>query len=404
MRSLLLASIFALLLGALSIWLMQQGGGYVLINFNNITVEMTVWVALLLYLIVTGLVVWLFLLVKWSASAGGLGAWWSSRASSKTINRTKQGLILYADHEWQRAVEVLTKSAEKSVMPEVDLLFAIRAASENGQSEEANSLIKKLKTSYPKFKFLAQKNLVELNIHDEKFDLALDILKPLTVERPDDPGILRLLADIYYLKGDWESLRFMLHDMYRFKALDKLDMTLLEFDVYHNLLSEFRVNPESSQQDQRKQVADLWAMIPKRLREDSHLTCCYFDLLLSVNHTETVIPIMIKSINNQWNDELVRRFGEPMIPKPEIRLAAAEKWLTKHPENAILLMTLGHICCQLKFWGKARDYFSSALTLSPSPLLYASLGEVMIHFGEVDAAQDLFKKGLMLGIDKNFEN
>ena len=99
-----------------------------------------------------------------------------------------------------------------------------------------------------------------------------------------------------------------------------------------------------------------------------------------------------------------KEYNKKPIPEAEIRLAAAEKWLTKHPENAILLMTLGHICCQLKFWGKARDYFSSALTLSPSPLLYASLGEVMIHFGEVDAAQDLFKKGLMLGIDKNFEN
>ena len=151
MRGLLLGIIISLLFGALTIWLMQQDGGYVFINFQNFTVEMTVWVALLLYLIVTASIVWFFSLVKWGAGAGGLRNWWVSRASSKKINTTKQGLILYADHEWQRALEVLTKSAERSIMPEVDLLFAVRSASEGGQIEEARSLIEKLKSSNPKF-------------------------------------------------------------------------------------------------------------------------------------------------------------------------------------------------------------------------------------------------------------
>ena len=402
MRGLLLGTIISLLFGALSIWLMQQDGGYVFINFQNYTVEMTVWVALLLYLIVTASIVWFFSLVKWGAGAGGLRNWWVSRASSKKINTTKQGLILYADHEWQRALEVLTKSAERSIMPEVDLLFAVRSASEGGQIEEARSLIEKLKSSNSKFYLLAQKSLAEIYIQDESFDLALEIITPMADERPEDPGVLRLLADVLYLTEDWTSLQLLLRDMHRFKALDKSDMALLEFDVYQNLLSEFQADPDLTLQEQKEQVADLWDIIPKRLKTDSHLSCFYFDLLVSVNDCEKMIPIMIKNVNNSWSDELVLRLGETGIPKPEFRLAAAEKWLVKYPENSILLFTLGNICCQLKFWGKARDYFSSALAIEPNPKIFASLGEVMIQIGEVDAAHDAFRRGLILGNQEGF--
>ena len=54
--------VMALLLGAASIWVMQSDSGYILLSFNNTTVEMTVWVGILLYLTVTGLGAWLLLL------------------------------------------------------------------------------------------------------------------------------------------------------------------------------------------------------------------------------------------------------------------------------------------------------------------------------------------------------
>ena len=64
MRKLLVISIMALLVGASSIWLMQRDSGYILLSINDVTVEMTAWVGLLLYLWVTGITVWLILLLS----------------------------------------------------------------------------------------------------------------------------------------------------------------------------------------------------------------------------------------------------------------------------------------------------------------------------------------------------
>lgn len=84
----------ALLVGASSIWLMQRDSGYILLSINDVTVEMTAWVGLLLYLLLTGIIVWLILLFKWLSEAGGFRQWWSTRKSNRHLNKTAQGLIL----------------------------------------------------------------------------------------------------------------------------------------------------------------------------------------------------------------------------------------------------------------------------------------------------------------------
>ena len=65
MRRLLVTLVMALLLGAASIWVMQSDSGYILLSFNNTTVEITVWGGILLYVTVTGFGAWLLLLFKW---------------------------------------------------------------------------------------------------------------------------------------------------------------------------------------------------------------------------------------------------------------------------------------------------------------------------------------------------
>ena len=61
-------------------------------------------------------------------------------------------------------------------------------------------------------------------------------------------------------------------------------------------------------------------------------------------------------------------------------------------------MTLGNLCCQLKFWGKARDYFSSAVKLNPTPTLLLKLANVLTEMGEHKESQNLYRQGLLLSI------
>jgi hypothetical protein len=46
------------------------------------------------------------------------------------------------------------------------------------------------------------------------------------------------------------------------------------------------------------------------------------------------------------------------------RIARAEKWLEKHPEDARLLLALGRLCREQQLWGKAQSYFEASLACS----------------------------------------
>ena len=398
MRRLLVTLVMALLLGAASIWVMQSDSGYILLSFNNTTVEMTVWVGILLYLTATGLGAWLLLLFKWLGDVGGLRRWWTLRRSQQHGSKTAQGLILFSDHDWKQASTMLLSGADGSSMPDVNLLFAARAAAENNQIDQARMLLEQLKVSHPKAKLLADKTLAEILILEEQLDEAIQLLQPIAASKPGDRGVLRLLSDTYYLMGDWSSLQKLLHDLNYYKAINPSDMKALEQDVYANLLSDFIPNPEFTLQEQKDQAGDLWELIPRRLHNDAELICSYFDALQQVNDTDRVQLLLVKTINKRWHPELVERFGQLETSAPEKQLLAAEKWLSDHPEDAVLLVALGRICCQLRFWGKARDYFSVALRLQPSADIYLRLADVHAAMGDQIESHNMYKQGLRVSL------
>ena len=402
MRKLLVISVIALLFGASSVWLMQRDSGYLLLSINDVTVEMTAWVGLMLYLLLTGIFVWLILVFKWLSQAGGFRQWWSTRNRARHLNKTAQGLILFADNDWGKSSELLADSAAQSSMPDVNLLFAARAAAENHQIDDAHNLLERLRETQPRAKLLADKAFAEILLGEEQFTQALQFLLPIAEKKPDDRGVLRLLADLYYLTEDWSSLQKMLADLRRFNALNSTDLEALEIDVYVNLLSSFQLNIDFTDQEKRDQVGDLWELIPRRLRQNHEIMCGYFDALRLVNNDDKLVILLVKSLNSQWNTELVRRLGEASSSVPAKQLLMAEKWLIKNPQDIVLLTALGNICCQAKFWGKAKDYFSSAVALQPSPYLFLKLSEVLEEIGDLAGSNESCKRGLLLGLETQF--
>ena len=199
MRKLLLFVVSALLIGAGLVWILQFGTGYILFSFDSFTVEMSVWTGLLIYLLATAFLCWLLLTLRWVAGVGGLRLWWRRRRAARSSNLTSEGLQRFADADWQHATDLLSQSADKSAMPVVNLLFAARSAAENNQINQARQTYKRLKTSYPKAHFQADKGLAELLLLERKPREAILLLQSLYAEKPTDRGLLRLLADAYYM-------------------------------------------------------------------------------------------------------------------------------------------------------------------------------------------------------------
>lgn len=399
MRRLLVTVVLALLAGATIIWLLQQGSGYVLISLGNISIEMSALVAAIIYLVMTGLLFWLLLALRWLASAGGIRLWWNSRRSAKQRSKTAQGLLLYADQDWQKASLLLSQSADRSTMPVVNLLFAARAAADSNEPNKARQLLQRLKMTHPKARLLADKLLAELLINDEKLDEASVLLESLHRDNPSDRGILRLLVDTYFLLGDRGRAQKLLGDIKHYEAMSKQAIQLLELDIYSSLLHEFVADPEFTEQEQQTQLTELWELLPKQLRKEREIIAQYADALVRVNATDRLQTLLAKALNNHWHGDLIDRFGSVTTSKPEKQLATAEKWLSSHPDDADLLLALGRICRRLNLLGKAKDYLTSALAQESSPQHYLELAEVLSEMGEQEASAKIYRQGLQAGFE-----
>ena len=400
MRKLLLLLVLALLVGALAVWVLQFGSGYVLLSFAELTIEMSAWTGLIIYLAATVLLFWLLLTWRWIVSAGGFRSWWRNRRSARNQNQTAEGLLLFAGDDWQEAAKLLSQSADKSSMPVVNLLFAARAAADNEQFDQARQILQRLKVSYPKSRFVADKALAETHLLQERPEEALKILQAVYAENPRDKGLLRLLADAHYLAENWTAAQKMLGDLKRFQAVNDQDLANLEQDVYCNLLDCSGLDSRGTLSEKRAQLEDIWYLIPRKHQREPQIIACYAASLGRVKLTDKQQVLLTKSLNRQWHPQLVTQFGELESESPEKQLMVAEKWLVQHGEDADLLLALGRICQRLKFWGKAKDYFTTAVRLRPSVQGSIYLASVLEKIGDSNASAEAYKQGLLAALEQ----
>jgi HemY protein len=280
-------------------------------------------------------------------------------------------------------------------MPVVNLLFAARAAADNEQFEQANQILQRLKTAYPKSHFIADKALAEVHLLQEQPEEALKILQRIYAENPREKALLRLLADAHYLSEGWAALQKMLRDLRRFQAISDQDLASLEQDVYCNLLDSLVVGGKGPIGEKRAQLEDIWYLIPRKQQRDPSIIASYGSSLGRVQLVDKQQALLTKALNRQWHPLLVVQFGELESASPEKQLMVAEKWFVQHSEDADLLLALGKICQRLQFWGKAKDYLMAAVKLRPSVQGSIYLATLLEKIGDSKASADVYKQGLL---------
>ena len=109
----------------------------------------------------------------------------------------------------------------------------------------------------------------------------------------------------------------------------------------------------------------------------------------------------------EWSSDLAALYGRlgfngasPDLPGASssasriltARIARADAWLAKHPDDNRLLLTLGRLCERQKLWGKAQNYLEASLALKASRESYLALAHLLDTLGETEAANRLFRK------------
>ena len=119
---------------------------------------------------------------------------------------------------------------------------------------------------------------------------------------------------------------------------------------------------------------------------------------LALGGDREAADILVRSLEREWEPDLVSLYAECRSPDPTKQLAEAEGWLVAHDQDALLLRALGTLCVRAQLWGKAQTYFEASLALDDAYETRVALGELFAQLGRTDEANKELAAALKLAL------
>lgn len=378
--------VFGAALGALVV----QDNGYVLIGAGVYTVEMSLaFMLILLSLLFIGLYFAIRLMVRVYRLPGDVRYWRQRRNARLAQTAMTRGLLEMSEGRWRKAEKRLMKYADRTETPLLNYLAAARAAQLQGAHDRRDAYIRLAHENMPSADVAVSLTQAELQMADHQLEQALATLKHLRSVAPKHTYVLRLLRRLYEQLGDWERLRELIPELRRRKVEKAQELRELEIKTHRALLQN------AHQKRDINQLSLVWGNIPRALHTQPDVVADYVGYLQKHAHDADAEKLLHQTLNQGWNPQLVELYGLIECPDPGKHLTRLEKFLNEHPNDPVLLLTLGRLSMRAKLWGKARGYLETCITQDDAPLdAYRELGRLLERMGEGETAMQLYRKAL----------
>jgi len=384
MRRLLAALVAALVVGGAVGTLMLRDPGYVLIAWEDMSLETSVWFALLALLIgYFALRLVLGVTTRIARGGAGIAAWQQNRRARVAQARTTRGLLLVGEGDWAGGRKALLADAQDLEVPWVNYVVAAQAANALGDASDRDALLDKAVAATPGSEFAAAIMRAELQMSAAQHHEAVATLLKAKQDAPSQPRVLKLLASCYEQLGDWDALLALASDLKR--------RGVYPADALRSAQSRWCI--ASFERPATPQLIERWNAIDKELRDDPRVIAAYARALSRAGANSEAEATLAKALSREWNAELVALYGR-IVDRADRQLATAEGWLKARPNDAALLLALGRLAAANRDWGKAREYFEASLKQQRSVEIYGELGRLCLALGERPRGAELLAQGL----------
>lgn len=381
--------VVVLILSAFAAHFLLGDPGYVAITFRGYLVEMSVPVLIALVISLV-LAIWLVRrLVQAPRRIGeAAGRYRSGRAGMKLT----QGMIEVAEGNFARGEKLLARAASTSDSPLFNYLQAARAAHLQGNDQRRDEWLKLAYEHTPEAANAVLLTQAEFQLDREQYEQALATLRRIEENSKDHSHALALLGRLYFRLEDWVQLAQILPRLEKQGRVKRA--TLDEWAI--------RVHTENfATAGDGDAVLAEWKEVPKRLRDNLVLLDAYYLGLMRVGMHARAEKELGAALKAEWRPSLVRLFGLVEGPDPGKQLKRAENWLSRHGDDADLLLAAARLCLRSELWGKARSYLETVIALRPTPEAYQEYGRLLAQLGETDAAAEAYRDGLGMAASKS---
>jgi HemY protein len=381
-----------LLLVIAGAWLgamIQMDAGYILLAWRQTTVEMSLWVGLVLMLVTFASLYTLLRLVFSVRAPWQFLLRWSAEGKLRRMQRqTRHGLLALANGQYERAEEKLGGLVADTTQPLVVIPALAEAEARLGKFAQAQARLQRLLTSMPEAFALVGLAQARIFIQQGDAEAALTPLQQITAKDKRHAQANELLLELLQGLQRWTDVIALLKVIGAAKQMSKDMLAQQQQKAYQLAFAQI-----TADQKGLEQLLQLWQKAPASVQESSHCRLAFVQAMVQAegNPATRTAEFIESSLKQKWDDDLVLAYAHLPMANVELALKYAESWQQQAKNSAALQLTLGRLCRRLELWGKARDYLTASINIQASKEAHAELARLEQHLGRVDVALEHYR-------------
>lgn len=339
--------------------------GYVLVRLHGWRVQTTVVAAAVVLLVAWGVLTAAWRLLSWPFGA------LSRRHRRISHERLRDGLVALAEGRNVEAHRTLQRAAQYASLRSPALLAAADAAHRHGDTARALETLDEAAQHAPEAARILRAQILREDGHAED---ALQLLAPAAEAGKLPPAGWHEYALAALACGQPDKARAALEPLRKADMLSQAEYAALAVEVLGALL---RDAPDAAR------LRELWKHASRPQRQLPGVLEAYARRAGALDMADDALDAIEESVKRTWNPELVAAWGEatPPAQAPQ-RLRTATRWLDDHPDDPVLLRTLGVLSMRASDPRGAAEYLVRALAVDPSAAGWAALGDVQSAAGD----------------------
>ncbi len=355
------------MLGALALGtLVSRSPGYVLISYNDLTLQTSLWLASVVIFLAFGL---FYCLLLAAGSFWGLknqiSDWSNARQQKKALQFLEKGIALTVLGEVDRGRRYLRRAHQWSA---TRLLAETFLARESGPDSAA--MMDRLRLSGHTFEQIAFYYQTEDAMREGAAEAALALIEKL----PNNPSTLPLKRRVWIANGAYRTMAQHQKQVSKFED----DLMLSE----HQALLESRRNLASD--NERRE----WlAILPSISLQDDELL---LEVLLGFDDASAAEACCRSLIERAPSLGLFLAYGGLGTQTLAIRHRHAQAWLSQFPSSANVSACFGALATVEDDQNAAISHYLECLQLKPSAAVKRRLAQAYLLAGRYEEARALY--------------
>ncbi|MBI3140484.1 MAG: heme biosynthesis protein HemY [Rhodocyclales bacterium] len=315
-------------------------------------------------------------------------AWRAGKRRDKAVRALREAVQRLFEGRYGQALKSAAIAFGAGEAPGLAALVAARAAHGLRDGEREEEWLRRAAEHDAEARAARLMTEAELHVRARRFEAAAEALAALQEGGQRHVAALRLGLRAYRQLGRWDDVLRVARQLEKHRGLTAEMAAPLKLRAH---LENLRARAG----DARALLA-YWQSAPAAERRAVRFAAAAARALIGAGESAAAQRLIESQLENEWDSELAELIAACRGGDSLARIAKAEKWLERQPNDARLLLALGRLCREQQLWGKAQSYFEASLAVQPSQDAYAELATLLDQLDRGAEANRIYRAAAAL--------